>query len=136
MGNHTEFHTRWFHFQVFATVWKFTEVIEQAAEADSPATASTALSMDDAIQCKQTLAKKCNAIAFTNFNMALDSPSSIGMPMRAQMMAWPQGLASSVINQLFEKYEPHDTVSMIDMNRLKQKTGLPTPDSNPQIMFT
>ena len=50
-------------------------------------------------------------------------------------MAWPQGLASSVINQLFEKYEPHDTVSMINMNRLKQKTGLPTPDSNPQIMF-
>ena len=75
MGNHTEFHTWWFHFQVFATVWKFTEVIEQAAEADSPATASTALSMDDAIQCKQTLAKKYNAIAFTNFTMALDSPS-------------------------------------------------------------
>ena len=24
---------------------------------------------------------------------------------------------------------------MIDMNRLKQKIGLPTPDSNPQIMF-
>ena len=55
--------------------------------------------------------------------------------MRAQTTGWPQGLASSIVNQLFEEYEPHDTVSMNDMNRLKQKIGLPTPDSNPQIMF-
>ena len=51
------------------------------------------------------------------------------------MVAWLQGLASSIMNQLLEKYKPHDTVSMIAMNRLKQKIGLPTPDSNPQIMF-
>ena len=92
MGNHMEFHTWWFHFQAFLTVWKFTEVIEQTSEADLPA-------------------------------------------MRAPTMAWPQGFTSSVVNQLFEQYEPHDTVSMIDMNRLKQKIGLPTLDSNPQIMF-
>ena len=55
--------------------------------------------------------------------------------VRAQMLAWPQRLASLVTNQLFEKYEPHNTVSMIDMNTLKQNIGLPTPDSNPQIMF-
>ena len=36
---------------------------------------------------------------------------------------------------IVEKYKPHNTVSMINMNRLKQKIGLPTPDSNPQIMF-
>ena len=40
-----------------------------------------------------------------------------------------------VVYQLFEKYKPHDTVLTIDMNRLKQKIGLLTPDSNPQIMF-
>ena len=55
--------------------------------------------------------------------------------MQAQMPAWPWGLASMVVNQLFEKYKPHNTVSMIDMNRLKQKIGLPMPDSNLQIMF-
>ena len=62
-------------------------------------------------------------------------PNLIGMLMRTQTTGWPQGLASSIVNQLFEEYEPHDTVSMNDMNRLKQKIGLPTPDSNPQIMF-
>ena len=44
-------------------------------------------------------------------------------------------LASSVVNQLVEKYEPHDIVSMIDMNRLKLMIGSPIPESNPQIMF-
>ena len=81
------------------------------------------------------LAKKCDAIAFANLTTALDSPSLMGMLMQAQMPSWPQGLTSVVVNQLFEKYEPHNTVSMINVNRLKQKIGLPTPDSNPQVMF-
>ena len=51
------------------------------------------------------------------------------------MTDWLQGLASSVINPIFEKYKAHDTVSMIDMNWLKQKIRLPTPESNPQNMF-
>ena len=53
----------------------------------------------------------------------MDSPSLIGMLMGA-MMAWPQGLASFIVNQIFEKHKPHDTVLMIDMNWLKQKIGL------------
>ena len=89
MGNHMDFHTWWLQFQVFATVWKFAEVIEQTSEADLPATASTTLSMNEEMQCKQTLVKKHNAIAFANLTMALDSPSLIGMLMRAQTMAWP-----------------------------------------------
>ena len=36
---------------------------------------------------------------------------------------------------IVQKYEPHDTVLMIDMNQLKQAIGLPTPQSSPQIMF-
>ena len=87
------------------------------------------------MQCKQMNVKKCNAIVFANLTTGLDSPSLIAMLMRAQTLAWPCGLASMVVNQLFEKYEPHNTVSMINMNRLKEKIGLPTPDSNHQIMF-
>ena len=63
-------------------------MIEQTAEADLPATAITALVMDKAMQCKQMLAKKSNVIGFDNLTMALDSPSLIGMLMKAQMMAW------------------------------------------------
>ena len=134
-ANHTEFQTWWFHFQAFATVWKFSEAIEQTAEKDLPDTASTELVKDEEPQCKQMLVKRCNAIVFANLMMALDSPSLIGMLICTLMLAWPWGLASTVVNQLFEKYKPHNTVSMIDMNRLKQKIGLPMPDSNPQIMF-
>ena len=146
-----DFHTWWFCFQAFAMVWKFMEAIDRTPKTDLPSTASTTLSTNEATQRKQIPAKRQNAIAFPNLTADLNSPSLIGMLMRAQMMAWPQGLASSIMNQLFQKYKPHDTFSMIDMNHLKQKIELPTPmidmnhlkqkielptpKSNPQTMF-
>ena len=48
--------------------------------------------------------------------VALESPSLIGMLMRAQTPDWPSGLASMVVKQLFDKFEPQDTMSLIDMN--------------------
>ena len=86
-------------------------------EKDLPTTASAELAKNEEMQCKQTLAQKCNAIAFANLIAALDSPSLIGMLMQAQIPAWPWRLASTVVNQLSKKYKPHNTVSMIDMNR-------------------
>ena len=40
-----------------------------------------------------------------------------------------------VVKQLFDKFEPQDTVSLIDMNQLKQHIDLQTPKSNPQSLF-
>ena len=57
MGDHTDFHTWWFHFQVFAMVWKFTEAIDRTPKPYFPSTASTTLSMNEATQRKQMLAK-------------------------------------------------------------------------------
>ena len=116
MGDHMDFHTWWFCFQAFTMVWKFTEAIDRTPKPDLPRTASTTLSTNETTQRKQVLAKMQNAIAFANLTTALDSPSLIGTLMRAQMMAWLQGLASSIMNQLFKKYKLHDTVSMIDLN--------------------
>ena len=39
------------------------------------------------------------------------------------------------MQQLFEKFEPLDVVSLIDMNCLKQQIGLLNPQSNPQTML-
>ena len=50
--------------------------------------------------------------------------------MRAQTTVWPGGLASLVVKQVFEKIEPQDTVSLIDMNHLKQSIALTNPQSN------
>ena len=55
--------------------------------------------------------------------------------MRAQTPDWPSGLVSMVVNHLFNKFEPQDTMSLIDMNHLKQQIGLKTLESNPQTMF-
>ena len=55
-------------------------------------------------------------IAFANLTTALDSPSLIGMLMQAQTTNWPSDLASLVVKQLFNKFEPQDMVSLINMN--------------------
>ena len=122
-------------FPGFATVWKFAAVIGKVPEADSPARENASLSTTAEVADRQRAAKKCNAIAFANLTMALDSPSLIGMLMRAQTDNWPSGLASMVMRQLFDKFKPQDTVSLIDMNQLKQRIGLQTPESNPQLLF-
>ena len=55
--------------------------------------------------------------------------------VRAQTPDWPSGLVGMVVKQLFDKFEPQDTMSLIDMNHLKQQIGLKTLESNPQTMF-
>ena len=67
--------------------------------------------------------------------MALDSPSLIGMLMQAQKTEWPSDLASLVVKQLFDNFEPQDIMSLIDMNHLNKCIGLQTCKSNPQMMF-
>ena len=119
----------------FATVWKFKSAVGQSEEPDLPETETVALSTDVNVAEKQKMAKKRNAITFANLTAALDSPSLIRILMRTQTTAWPSGLACNVIKQLFEKYEPKDTVSLIDMNRLKQKIALSDKQGNPQELF-
>ena len=81
------------------------------------------------------MAKKQSAITYANLTTALESTSLIGMLMRAQTPDWPSGFVSLVVKCLFDKFEPQDTMSLIDMNCLKQQIGLKTLESNPQMMF-
>ena len=104
-GTHVEFQIWWFHFQTFARVWKFAAVIGKVPESDLPAQENASLSTTAEVADRQRAAKKCNAIAFANLTMALDSPSLIGMLMQAQTVHWPSGLASMVMKQLFDKFE-------------------------------
>ena len=134
-GDHKHFQTWWFQFSAFATVWKFKSAVGQSEEPDLPESETVALSTDMNVAEKQKMAKKRNAIAFANLAVALDSPSLIGILMRAQTTAWPSGLVCNVIKQLFEKYELKDTVSLIDMNHLKQKIALSNTQGNPQELL-
>ena len=134
-SDHKHYQIWWFRFSAFATVWKFKSAMGQTEELDLPVSEAAALNTDANVAEKQKMAKKRNAIAFANLTAALDSPSLIGILMRAQTTESPSGLACNVIKQLFEKYEPKDTVSLIDMNRLKQKVGLTNTQGNPQELF-
>ena len=91
-------------------MWKFKQVVGQTEDPDLPTSKEAALNTDANIAEKQKMAKKRNAIAFANLTTAINSPSLIGILMRAQTTEWPSGLACNVIKQLFEKYEPKDSV--------------------------
>ena len=71
-GNHMDFHTWWFCFQVFAMVWKIMEAIERTSKPDLPRTTSATVSTNEATQREQMLAKRQNAITFANLTTALD----------------------------------------------------------------
>ena len=74
-------------------------------------------------------------ITYANLTATLESPSLIGILMRAQTPDWPSGLVSMVVKQLLDKFEPQDTMSLFDTNHLQQQIGLKTLESNPQTMF-
>ena len=74
------------------------------------------LSTTAEVAVRQKAAKKQNAIAFANLTTALDSPNLIHMLMWAETTKWPSRLSSMVVKQLFNTFEPHDTVSLISMN--------------------
>ena len=132
MGSHFEFQTWWFCFQAFTTVWKFTAAIGKVPEVDLPVSETASLSTTKEVGDRQKVAKKQNVIAFSNLTAALDSPSLIGMLMQAQTTDWISGLASMVVKQLCDKFEPQDMVSLITMNQLKQCIGLQMLECNPQ----
>ena len=81
--DHKHFQTWWFRFLAFATVWKFKSAVGQTEEPDLPESEAAALTADANVAEKQKMAKKRNAIAFANLTAALDSPSLIGILMRA-----------------------------------------------------
>ena len=78
-------------------MWKFKQAVGQTEDPDLPASEGAALNTDANIAEKQNMAKKRNAIAFAILTTALDSPSLIGILMRAQTTEWPSGLACNVI---------------------------------------
>ena len=65
-GSHMVFHTWWFDFHAFATMWKFAEAIRRTPEMDLPPTGSVLLSTHNNEKNCLKVAKKHNAIAFVN----------------------------------------------------------------------
>ena len=110
----------WFQFHAFAMLWKFAGAVGKVPEVDLPSSENASLSTNTDIQDRQKVAKKQNAIAYANLTIALQSPSLIGTLMRAQTPDWPSRLARMVVKQLYDKFEPQEHMSLINMNQLKQ----------------
>ena len=78
---------------------QFVGAVGKLPKVDLPSSESAYLVTNTELWDKQKAAKKHNVTSFTNLTTALDSPSLIGMLMRAQTTNWPS-----------DKFEPHDMV--------------------------
>ena len=69
-------------------MWRFVGAVGKVPEVDFPSSENASLSTTANIQDRQKAAKKWNMITFAYLTSALESPSLIGMLMRAQTEEW------------------------------------------------
>jgi hypothetical protein len=133
-GSQKNFQVWWKRFEAYAEVYKFSEALVIGGEKDLPTSASEAIDETTAEGKLKAAAKKRNTIAMANLTMAFTSESTIGLIYKAETADWPRGLAHLVVKALFEKYQPKDTISKVElrqqMNRIKMKK-----DEDPAKLF-
>ena len=59
-----------------------------------------------------------------NLSMAFTSEGSMGLIYKAMTPDWPGGLAYLVVEQLFKKYQPQDTVTRVELRQMLSKVRM------------
>ena len=117
-GTQEGFPVWWTRFRAYATMYKFDLAISKdGPEDDLPASESTAIDESTADGKKALAAKRCNAVAIANLSMVLASETLMRLIYRAQTTEWPGGLASTVVEGLFQKFRPIDTMTLVEFIR-------------------
>jgi hypothetical protein len=98
-------------FNAFAVLTKIVSAIQkQGPDPLLPDTDATALAAGDAGD-QQQAAKDKNTKAFAYLTMAMGDVKFVGLLERAKTAEWPNGLAWKVMNLLWTKYMPQDSMS-------------------------
>jgi hypothetical protein len=105
-----------------------------AAEADLPT--SNALTLDASTDAGKR-AKACNNrnnIAMANFTMSFATQQLLGLIYKAQTTDWPGGLAHLVVTALKKKYQPVNTMSLVEMRHAVAAVSM-KKDDDPSSLF-
>ena len=62
--------------------------------------------------------KQRNAVAMANLTMAFETENLFGMVYKSMSKDFPAGLAHLVVKELFNKYNPKDVVSRVELRRM------------------
>jgi hypothetical protein len=83
---------------------------------------------------KKIVAKRRNAVAMANLSMAFTSEGTKGLVYKAINAKWPNGLVHLMIRGLFKKYQPQDTVTLVELRWMLNKISM-KKDANTATMF-
>ena len=134
-GNSKDFQVWWMRFTAFATVWGFSQSVKRNTDPNLPATEDTVIADETQGPGKlQSEARKSNAVAMANLTMAFGTEALMGLIEKSKSREWPNGLACRVVERMFQKYQPEDTISKVEMRQELSKVRM-KKEEDPSNMF-
>jgi hypothetical protein len=108
----------WAQFTAYAAVNKFAEVLTIGGESVLPIREAEVPDLTMTTGKEEAAAMKQNAIAMVNLMMAFKSEATMGLVLfKAKTQDWPSGLAHLVMSGLNKKYNPHNTISRVELRQ-------------------
>jgi hypothetical protein len=110
-GGRDDFQMWWTRFSCYAMMYKFAECLKATVETDLLALEAVGANETQ----EETDARKRNTLAMYNFTLAFASEGLMGIIYKSRSNEWPNGKAHKVVEQLFKKFKPSDTISRVEM---------------------
>ena len=129
-GKRESFHMWWTRFCSYAMMQKFSTCLKPIEEVDLPLDEEELSTDTD----EEKAARKRNALAMYNFTLAFTTEGLMGMIFKARTTLYPNGQAYLIVQMLFAKYKPSDTISRVEM-RTKLAQVTMKRDEDPTAMF-
>src|SRR4051812_10729623 len=117
LGKAKDYQMWWIRFKAFLTANGFKAAINRKIDPNMPVDDAEVLDLNTADRKLAAAAKKQNELAMASLTMAFQTDRMIGMVAASTDTAWPNGLASRIIEALHKKYVPQDQISMIEMRQ-------------------
>jgi len=83
---------------------------------------------------EEKAARKRNALAMYNFTLAFSTEGLMGIIFKARTTLYPNGKAYKVVEMLFAKYKPSDTISRVEMRTKLAQVSM-KKNEDPTAMF-
>ncbi len=133
-GQREEFQMWWIRFVAHAEMCGFLTALEIGGETTMPDSSTEVLDLTTDDGKLAAASKQRNAMAMANLTMAFDSESLFGMIYKSMSKEYRAGKAHLVVKELFNKYNPEDVVSRVELR--KMLAGVSMKDTqDPSTLF-
>ena len=123
-GTPAKFQMWWTRFKAYAAVMGFLPAIQIVKEVNMPTDESEEIDETQEEGKKKAAAKRRNALAVANLTMAFTTEATICLVYESVTEEWPSGLAHRIVDALFKKYQPQDTMTKVELRQQLNKVSL------------